>query len=218
MTQATEPTESATLPRAVDALPAYKDWSLSAVRLLQGPIYSDDTPWDLTLRYQSALYDYFARIGLMLVVDEAEGLAYLRQLADDEARDEYQELPRLFRRTRLSYDVTLLCVLLRDELRRFEEEDLDNRRCVVDQLALLDVWKGFFPRDSDDVRLHKSLDAAFKRLESLRLVSRFGDAPGSWEVRRILKARLPVAELERLKEQLLLKGNQEKVNQESAHG
>lgn len=213
VTQVTETTESTTMPRGADALPAYKDWSQSAVRLLQGPIYSDDTAWDLTLRYQSALCDYFARIGLMLVVDEAEGLAYLRQLADDEARDEYQDLPRLFRRTRLSYDVTLLCVMLRDELRRFEEEDLDNRRCVVDQTALGDVWKGFFPSNSDEVRLHKSLDAAFKRLESLRLVSRFGDATGSWEVRRILKARLPVAELERLKEQLLLK-----VNRESAHG
>lgn len=35
-------------------LPAYKDWSLAAVRLLQGPVYSDDQAWELTLRYQSA--------------------------------------------------------------------------------------------------------------------------------------------------------------------
>lgn len=178
------------------------------MRLLQGPVYSDDAAWDLTLRYQSAVSDYFARIGLMLIVDEAEGLAYLRQLADDEARDEYQELPRLFRRTRLGYDVTLLCVLLRDELRRFEEEDLDNRRCVIEQSDLLDVWKSFFPSSEDEVRLHKSLDVAFKKLETLRFVSRFGEVPGSWEVRRILKARLPVSQLEGLKAQLQLKGAQ----------
>ncbi len=196
-----------------ETLPTYKDWSLAAVRLLQGPVYSDDNAWELTLRHQSALSDYYARIGLMLIVDEAEGLAYLRQLAEDEARDEYQDLPRLFRRTRLGYDVTLLCVLLRDELRRFEEEDLDNSRCVIEQSDVLDVWKSFFPSSEDEVRLHRSLDSAFKKLETLRFVSRFGDTPGSWEVRRILKARLPVAELERLKDQLQLKGAPE-----AAHG
>ncbi|MCA9183624.1 MAG: DUF4194 domain-containing protein [Planctomycetales bacterium] len=205
--------ETTTSAQGSGVLPAYKDWSLAAVRLLQGPVYSDDQAWELTLRYQSALSDYYARIGLMLIVDEAEGLAFLRQLADDEARDEYQDLPRLFRRTRLGYDVTLLCVLLRDELRRFEEEDVDHRRCVIEQSDLLDVWKSFFPSSEDEVRLHRSLESAFKKLETLRFVSRFGDAPGSWEVRRILKARLPVSELERLKGQL-----QPKEVQEPAHG
>ncbi len=193
--------------RATDALPNYKDWSLAAVRLLQGPIYNDDGTWELTLRYQSPLADYFTRIGLVLIVDEPEGLAYLRQLADDEARDEYQQLPRLFRRTRLGYDATLLCVVLRDELRRFEEEDLDNRRCVLEQSELFEAWKEFFPSGEDDVRLQKSLDGALKKLESLRFISRFSDGSEMWEVRRILKARLPVAELERLRDQLLQKGS-----------
>lgn len=189
-----------------DSLPTYKDWSLAAVRLMQGPIYNDDGAWELTLRYQSPLSDYVARIGLVLVVDEAEGLAYLRQLAEDEARDEYQQLPRLFRRTRLGYDATVLCVLLRDELRRFEQEELDNRRCVVEQSELFAVWKEFFPAGEDELRLQRSLEVALKKLEGLRFVSRFGDARGSWEVRRILKARLPVAELERLRDQLQQKG------------
>ncbi len=185
-----------------DSLPAYKEWSAAAVRLLQGAVYSDDGTWDLLLRFQTPLKDYFARIGLLLVVDEPEGLAYIRQLTEDEATDDYLNLPRLFRKTRLGYDTTLLCVLLREHLRRFEEEDLDSRRCVVDQRELLESWKSFFPSGEDEVRLQKTLDTAFRKLEGLKFVSRFGDAPGSWEVRRILKARLPVSELEKLKEQL----------------
>lgn len=190
------------IDQAKDSLPAYKDWSLAAVRLLQGAVYSDDVAWDLVLRYQTPLVSYFARIGLLLVVDEPEGLAYIRQLAEDEATDEYQNLPRLFRRTRLGYETTLLCVLLREHLRRFEEEDLDSHRCVVEQSELLESWKSFFTSSEDEVRLQKTLDTAFRKLESLKFVSRFGDATGCWEVRRILKARLPVSELERLKEQL----------------
>ena len=185
-----------------ETLPAYKDWSLAAVRLLQGAVYSDDSAWDILLRHQSPLQDYFARIGLRLVVDEPEGLGYVRQLAEEEASDDYLNLPRLFRRTRLGYDTTLLCVLLREHLRRFEEEDLDSQRCLVTQAELLDSWKSFFPSSEDEVRLQKTLDTAFRKLESLKFVSKFGDAPGTWEVRRILKARLPVAELEKLRDQL----------------
>lgn len=185
-------------------LPPYKDWSPAAVRLLQGPVYHDDRVWDATLRYQSPLSDYFARIGLLLVIDEPEGLAYLRQLAEDEAPGEYQQLPRLFRRTRLSYEATLLCVLLRDALRQFEEQELDDRRCVVETADLFAVWKAFFPSSEDEVKLQRGLEAAFRKLEGMRFVSPYGPdkRSGSWEVRRILKARLPVAELERLREQL----------------
>ncbi len=196
------------IDRVTESLPAYKDWSMAAVRLLQGPVYSDDSAWDLLLRFQSVLGDYFARIGIVLVVDEPEGLAYIRQLAEDEATDEYQHLPRLFRRTRLGYDSTLLCVMLREELRRFEEEDVDNRRCIVGQAELFDQWKAFFPEGEDEIRLQRSLDAAFKKLELLRFVARFGESSNSWEVRRILKARLPVSELERLREQLHRRSNE----------
>lgn len=195
-------------------LPPYKDWSLPAVRLLQGPVYHDDTAWELTLRYQTPLTDYFTRIGLLLIVDEPEGLAYLRQLADDEASNEYQDLPHLFRRTRLGYEATLLCVLLREELRRFEEEDVDNRRCVVEQSELFQTWKDFFPAAADEVRLRKTLDGALRKLESLRFVSHFGDTGDRWEVRRILKARLPVQELERLREQL----QQQLESSQTQHG
>jgi hypothetical protein len=39
-------------------------------------------------------------------------------------------------------------------------------------------------------------------LQDLGFVRKFSDEPETWEVRRILKARLPVAELEDLKARL----------------
>src|SRR2546422_151760 len=100
-------------------LPEFREWSIAAVRLLQGVVYADELrPWELVLSSQSHLATYFARLGLLLIVDESEGLAYLRQLTDDELPESYDRLPKLFRRIRLGYDETLLCVLLREELRR----------------------------------------------------------------------------------------------------
>jgi hypothetical protein len=187
-------------------LPEFRDWSVAAVRLLQGAVYADDTRfWDILLRSQSSLETYFGRLGLLLIVDEPEGLAYLRQATEDELPVGYESLPKLFRKKRLSYDATLLCVLLREELRRFEEEDVHNERCVVEATALFDQWITFFPRQDDEVRQRCEFSQTLTKLEDLGFVSKFSkssDEPETWEIRRILKARLPAAELESLKNQL----------------
>jgi len=189
---------------ASNALPEFREWSVAAVRLLQGAVYSDDSRiWDILLGSQSHLETYFGRLGLLLVVDEPEGLAYLRQASEDEVPEGYERLPKLFRKTRLGYDATLLCVLLREELRRFEEEDVHNERCVVETAAIFDLWTTFFPSEGDQIRQRRELSQAFSKLDDLGFVSKFNDEPETWEVRRILKARLPASELECLKAQLL---------------
>jgi Domain of unknown function (DUF4194) len=186
-------------------LPEFRPWFAAAIRLLQGgAVYSDDSrTWDTLLASQSPLRDYFARIGLLLVLDEPEGLAYLRQLTEDELPEEYDGLPKLFRRARLGYDETLLCVLLREELRRFEEEDIDNDRCGMDAAQLFEQWQSIAPSRHDEVRARRDLSAALGKLEELGFVRKYSDEPEAWEIRRILKARLPVAELEALKAKLL---------------
>lgn len=202
--------------------PEYREWSIAAVRLLQGIVYSDDArTWDLVLRFRSVLGDYFARLALMLVVDEPEGYAYLRQWNENEYPAGYEDVPRLVRRSSLGYSPTLLCVLLRDELRRFEENDLQNERCVVETTVLFDQWRIFFPAGQDEVRQHKEFAGVLRKVEDLGFIKRFQDDPESWEIRRILKARLPVAELEALKVQLAsaaMTGKTETPGSESNNG
>ncbi len=185
-------------------VPEFREMGIPAVRLMQGVLYADDeSAWEILLSYESDLIDYFARIGLSVVIDRAEGLAYLRQFGDEERLSGYERLPRLFRRTPLGYDATLLCVLLREEYRRFEDEDLENERCVVEVETLLDGWKSFFPAESDEVQLRKRLHAMLKKLEELKFVVKFESDNDEWEVRKILKARLPLEELELLRDRLL---------------
>ena len=128
--------------------PEYRPWSLAAVRLLQGVVYVDDQRvWDALLSYRSQLEEYFQPLGLQLVIDEPEGFGFLRQCDAEELPADYQSLPKLFRRTTLSYSATLLCVVLRDRLRLFEEEELENQRCVVETAALLEDFKPFLSGD-----------------------------------------------------------------------
>jgi hypothetical protein len=185
-------------------LPEFREMGVAAVKLLQGVIYADDeSTWEILLANESELTVYFARIGLVPVIDRSEGIAYLVQLGDDERSGGYERLPRLFRRTPLTYETTLLCVLLRDEYRRFEDEDLDNQRCVVSVDTVFDAWKSFFPADTDEVQLRRRLQSALKKVEDLGFVAKFESEDDAWEVRKILKARLPLEELERLRDRLL---------------
>lgn len=186
-------------------LPPPPPWAGAAVRLLQGVVYHDDNSaqWETLLSNVSAVTDYFAKLGLLLVVDEADGMAYLRQAEEEDSGPDYEPVPRLFRRTPLGYDATVLCMLLRDELRRFEEEDVQNERCVMAQMDLLAVWQAFFPELTDAVRLNRSLTAALRKLEDLKFVRQFEKEPPAWEIRRIIKARLPLEDLEQLRSSLV---------------
>jgi len=185
-------------------LPEFHELGVPAVKLLQGVLYEDDeTTWHILLANESELATYFTRIGLNLVIDRGEGLAYLCQLAEDQRTGGYERLPRLFRRTPLGYPATLLCVLLRDEYRRFEDEDLDNERCIVEVSTLLDTWKSFFPAASDEVQLRKKLVATLNKLEELKFVRSAGPSDETWEVKKLLKARLPLDALEDLRDRLM---------------
>ena len=182
----------------------FREWSVPAVRLLQGVVYSDDAKvWSILLQSKSSLEGYFSRVGLLLVVDESEGYAFLRQWAEEELPEGWEPLPKLMRRSSLGYEPTLLAVLLRDELRRFEDEDVHNERCVVEIGNLLEQWKMFFSTQYDDVQYKNALATAMHKLEEIGFVKKFSDSSDAWEIRRILKARLPVAELERLKEAMV---------------
>ena len=185
-------------------MPEYREWSEVAVRLFQGVVYLEDgRSWDVLLRNVTPLEDYFGRVGLQLVIDEAEGFAFLRQQQTEDLPEGCDSLPKLFRRTRLSYDATLLTILLREELRRFEEEEVHDQRSVVSGDQLFEQWKAFFPCGQDEVKQRKALNTAIRTLEGLKFVRRFGKDTDDWEIRRILKARLIAADLESVRDQYL---------------
>lgn len=187
----------------MEELPEFRERGIPAVRLLQGVIYREEEEvWAILLANESDLADYFALLGLVLVIDRGEGIAYLRQLDDDQRTAGYERLPKLFRKTPLGYDATLASVLLRDEYRRFEEEDLDNERCVVEFDALFELWKSFFPAQADEVGLQRRLHTILHQLDRLKFVRKLPTEGDSWEVRKLLKARIPLEELESLRDRL----------------
>ena len=110
------------------------------IKLLQDVVYDEEnTTWSDLLTYQIPVRDYFVKIGLELHLDEREGFAFLKQIDDEE-----QKLPRLVRRVPLSYEVTLLCILLRETLEEFDVKDVESRKCFVTTQELREKIEIFF--------------------------------------------------------------------------
>lgn len=174
--------------------------AFAKAHLLGGPLYLEDGGlWELTVREQDEIAAYFRQIGLELVVDEAEGFAFLRQLAP--RGDE--RVPRLVRRRKLTYDATLLLVCLRDELNRFDVQTADQSVLRRTRRELHDLAGGFLRESNNQPRDIKAVDAAIEGLLSLGFLKAVGaDAPDTYEVRRIVKARFGAGELEAVKERL----------------
>ena len=125
------------------------------VKLLQGPLYDETkTLWNELLIYQKQITVYLEQIGLELIVEKNDGYAFLRQIELDETG----KTIGLIRRLPLTFEQTLLCVLLREWLDEYETDLKENDALVVSHTDYRDRIEVFFRESSNKVKLLKELD------------------------------------------------------------
>lgn len=161
------------------------------VPLLKGALYQENEAgqWNALLNLQSRVRDYVAVMGLELVLDEAEGYAFLRSRPEPEeiASD---RLPRLIARRPLSFAVSLLLALLRKKLAEFDAGGGDTR-LVLSRDDVVELFRVFLPEGSNEARLIDQVDTYVNKIIELGFLRRLKPQPGQpemVEVRRILKA------------------------------
>ncbi len=88
-------------------LAAGAELSALAITLLKGVIYreGDERLWGALLGLQARVRDTVAVLGLELVLDEAEGYAFLKSRPEPDAEEAAPRLPRLVARRPLSFPV-----------------------------------------------------------------------------------------------------------------
>ncbi len=163
--------------------------SVAATHLMKGVVYRDanPVPWHHLMRLQAQVRDYVAVLGLTVVIDEAEGYAFLRsQVRDDEADGE-PAIPRLIPRRALSFHVSLLLALLRKKLAEFDASNADTR-LVLTRQQIVDLCSVFLPASTSEARLIDQIDAHITKIVELGFLRRIDGAETTYEVRRIIKA------------------------------
>lgn len=156
------------------------------IALMRGVVYreSAEDEWATLDRRGSEVRDHFAAIGVDVVVDDAEGYAYLRSQEPGEGEE---PLPRLIRRRRLTYHVSLLLVLLRKRLVEFETSGVDSK-LVISRDQMVDMLRLFLPDDTNEGRMVDRIDVTIKQAVEAGFLREMRGQPGQFEVRRILKA------------------------------
>ena len=158
------------------------------ITLLKGIIYRDDSQdiWRDLLSQQAAVQDYTAVIGLDLIIDEAEGYAYLRSRQIDED-GETSDLPRLVTRRQLSYPVSLLLALLRRKLVELDAQGSETR-LVLSRDEIAELVRIFLPEGSNEVKLLNQIDTLINKVVDLGFLRKLRGQNNTYEVRRIIKA------------------------------
>lgn len=161
------------------------------VPLMKGIVYeeADVKRWESLLALQPRVQDHVSVLGLELILDEAEGYAFLRSR---QSGDDTDDMPRLMAKRALSFPVSLLIALLRKRLVEFDVSGGDTR-LVLTRDDIVDMLRLFLPDNSNEAKLIDQIDTHIRKVIDLGFIRKMkasgtADKQDRFEVKRILKA------------------------------
>ncbi len=166
------------------------------VLLLKGVLYQDSDPqrWSWLLGLHNQVSDYVSVLGLELILDEAEGYAFLRsqnEILQAAERDKKNAPPRLIVRRQLSFPVSLLLALLRKKLAEFDAGG-DETRLILSRDEIVELMRLFHPDSTNETKLVDQIERHINKVTELGFLRKLkpatSDAQPVYEVRRIIKS------------------------------
>ncbi|MGO1315614.1 MAG: DUF4194 domain-containing protein [Cellulomonadaceae bacterium] len=150
--------------------------AVTIIRLMRGVVYReiDEDTWTVLSRQNAAVRDHFATIGVDVVLDDIEGYAYLRS---QEESDDEEPLPRLVRRRSLSYNLSLLLVLLRKRLAEFETSGTEGT-LVLTREQIVDALRVFLTGSTNEARAVDTVDTTIRKAVELSFLRGAGPPTG----------------------------------------
>jgi hypothetical protein len=174
-----------TVPRDELSLP------LVVTHLMKGVVYRDthEKVWQHLIQLVARVSDYVATLGLVVVVDESEGFAFLRSKPEDpeDSGGESAAMPRLIPRHALSFHTSLMLALLRKKLAESDAAD-DGYRLVLSREQILDMMLMFMPTSNNEAKITDSIDRTISKVVDLGFLRRMPKQDNQFEVRRVLKS------------------------------
>lgn len=178
-------------------IPSRPPYAAAIIKLLQGVVYLDDSHWHQLQSYLTPIQEYFGKIGLEVRNHEADGFAYLTQPETD-PEAESEPLPRLTQRRCLSFPVTMLCVLLREELRQFDASNTTGKP-VIGIEKIRDLVQLYQHQSNNEKQFRDKVDSWVNKIKELGFLRKLSGQENKYEIRRIIKAKVDAEALENLK-------------------
>lgn len=172
------------------------DLSALLIGLLRGILYrdSDERLWSALLNLQARVRDYVTLLHLDLILDEAEGYAFLKGRPEPKDEEKTPSPPRLVVRRQLSFPVSLLLALLRKKLAEFDTRGGDTR-LVMNRDEMVELIRVFMPNATNEAKFTDQFETHINKVLELGFLRKLKPAEGgalaggaNYEVLRILRA------------------------------
>lgn len=185
-------------------------------RLVTGPLYQDETElWNRLLTEEADVRAHYRNMGLDVVIDPDSGFAFLKQEETAPAEDgDWQEsteaaMPRLLRRTPLSYHQTLLLILLRERLLQHEQSPDSEVYLYLDDDDLTDLLRPYFAETHNEKKLDDRVARVIGRLVDIGVLRKLKNrSEAIYRVEPILKAKLPAEQIKEVRDRLAMAAEQ----------
>lgn len=181
------------------------------IALLKGIVKVTDKTWDNLKKYETEIKNYFESIGIVVLVRDENGYAYLSQPTEEEidAEDKqiikqktgFAKLDRLIRREPLSDEQALLSLLLRE---RLEENE------IIIKQEIITLLKVFYKEVLDKEKQEKDIDNLIKKMVELGFLTELkkdedDDKETILKIEKIIKDKIDIDKIEEIKQKFIQK-------------
>jgi hypothetical protein len=173
------------------------------IKLLKGPVeYVEKTTWEKLIQYKVELTGFLQQLGLTLVLDEQDGYAYIKHTQSEE-----EEAPVTWvQRRSLTYEESVMLVLLREMMAEFEVGEATNRELIKKRREIKEYAELFFKENASRVKFLKEIDRLIDKAEENGFLDKtethdLADEQ-KFRIKKIIKAKVSSEELDVFCQQL----------------
>jgi hypothetical protein len=198
-----------------------KEWGEVCVKLLMGPLFKDENEelfekLDLWFKEVNA---YFNIIGLKINYSKEQNYAFLEPNEDEEGNViSNDRLSRLLIKHPLTYETSLVLVILREELDKFEIDDTSSDLFILKESEIAELVEPYYRDTSDKVKYKDLIASQLTIIRNMGLVKQIKSNGATsnisedrvFIIRNIIRAKVNAAFLKEFKERLAeLQGEKE---------
>ena len=178
-----------------------KPYSKAIVLLLKKTVENNSPVWDDMIMYPEDLRNYLSVIGLELVIKKEEGFAYLKQIVMED-----DSTLNLVQRRQLSFEVSIVLIVLRQVLEDFDNNPTDTTSTekIISNNEIKDEIRMFLPEKYDKVRFEKELERYIQTVVDLGFLKEVkrNDNEVRYRIHRIIKEKITLENLDLFKRKL----------------
>lgn len=177
-------------------------WAAACIHVMQKPLFAEETELFASLcNYQQEISAYLSKIGLELVLNRDLGYAFIRQF--DAPEGDGDTLPKLIRRIPVTFEQSLVLVILYDELEKFDGNGSDTPFCIINEEQVRELAQACWPgANTDQTKFQDTIAKALSDLSEQGLIrerrpqgmsdqeSELYKSNRRYELRNIIRARV----------------------------